>query len=289
MENAVERTRMLGVQRNEKTEHVIYLRFAKIAKNPHNAEILHRLADEELRHHDAWQVQTKSAVQPHHLKVQLFCFVTRIMGISFGLKLMERSHIRAKTIARKGLAPWSSGQPDLDGEDEVERHLLGLIDEERLKYVGAVVMGLSDALVELTGALAGFTFAMRSSRMVAMAGLITGIAAALSMGGTGYITAKSDDGARSPVKSAMYTGLSYIVTVVLLVVPYLLFSHVYLSLGLTVLVAAAIMFTFNFYVSVAKDVSFWRRFGEMVVLSLGIAALSFGMGFLVRIMLRVDI
>ena len=52
----------------------------------------------------------------------------------------------------------------------------------RLEYMGSVVLGLNDALVEFTGALAGFTLALSDSRLTALTGSITGIAAALSIG-----------------------------------------------------------------------------------------------------------
>ena len=59
-------------------------------------------------------------------------------------------------------------------EDEYERQLMNMIDEERLRYVGSMVLGLNDALVEFTGALAGYTFSLQNTRMVAMTGLIMG-------------------------------------------------------------------------------------------------------------------
>jgi VIT1/CCC1 family predicted Fe2+/Mn2+ transporter len=78
-------------------------------------------------------------------------------------------------------------------EKEHERKLINLIGEERLKYVGSMVLGLNDALVELTGALAGFTLAFRNTRLIAMAGFITGIAASLSMAASEYLSTKSEE------------------------------------------------------------------------------------------------
>ena len=43
----------------------------------------------------------------------------------------------------------------LSREEEHERELIALIDEERLRDMGSVVLGLNDALVEFTGMLAG--------------------------------------------------------------------------------------------------------------------------------------
>ncbi len=287
MGNDIGPSRLLAAQRNEKTEHVIYQRFSEVAKGAHNREVLARLAEDELAHHDAWRNHTRMEVQPHRFKVWLYCLLSRILGMSFGLKLMERS-ARAKTAGRDQIkGPMPGPGPGFD-EDEHERQLLRLIDEDRLNYIGALVLGLNDALVELTGALAGFTFALQSPRLVAMTGLITGIAAALSMGGTGYLTAKAEESNKAPLKFALYTGVAYIVTVLLLVLPYLVLRNVYVSLGMTLLTAVVIILAFNFYVSVAKEVSFAKRFGEMAALSLGIAAISFGIGFLVKQLLGVQ-
>ncbi|MDI6704563.1 MAG: VIT1/CCC1 transporter family protein [bacterium] len=82
-----------------------------------------------------------------------------------------------------------------------------------------MVLGLNDALVELTGALAGFTFALQNTRVVAMAGLITGVAASLSMTTSEYLSTKSEGGAKSPFKASVYTGSAYVLTVMFLIFP----------------------------------------------------------------------
>jgi VIT1/CCC1 family predicted Fe2+/Mn2+ transporter len=167
-------------------------------------------------------------------------------------------------------------------EDEHEHELIGMINEERLEYIGSVVRGLNDALVELTGALAGFTLALQEPRLIATAGLITGIAASLSMGTTEYLARKSEETGLAPLKSGLYTGSAYVITVLFLVFPYLVFTNVYYSLALMIFDAIVVITVFNFYISVAKDQHFWKQFTEMAVLSLGVAAVSFGIGYVVR-------
>ena len=173
--------------------------------------------------------------------------------------------------------------------DHNENALIATIDEGRLKYVGAVVRGLNDALVELTGALAGFTFALGDTRLIAMVGMITGIAASFSMAGSEYLARKSEPGELIPWKAALSTGGAYIVTVTALVLPYLLFSNLWLCLGLMVAVAVLIIAFFNFYIAVAQDLPFAKRFGEMAAISIGIAALSFAIGALIRSALGVEV
>ena len=65
-------------------------------------------------------------------------------------------------------------------EEEHEESVIAMLDEERLQYVGSMVLGMNDALVELTGSLAGFTFAMQNTRLIALSGLIMGISATFS-------------------------------------------------------------------------------------------------------------
>jgi VIT1/CCC1 family predicted Fe2+/Mn2+ transporter len=174
-------------------------------------------------------------------------------------------------------------------EENHERELIALIDEERLKYVGSVVLGLNDALIEFTGTLAGLTFALQNTQIIAVVGLIMGVAASLSMGASEYLSQRSDGGPTNPLKAAVYTGATYIVTVVLLILPFLLLSSPYYALVITLAGAVIIIVLFTFYISIAKDLPFWKRLGEMLLISLGIAAISFVIGVLIRTVLHVNV
>jgi VIT1/CCC1 family predicted Fe2+/Mn2+ transporter len=58
---------------------------------------------------------------------------------------------------------------------------------------------------------------------------------------------------------------------------------------LTILAAIIVIFLFTFYVSVAKELPFKRRFLEMTLISLGIAGLTFIIGFLIKALLNVEV
>ena len=111
-----------------------------------------------------------------------------------------------------------------------------------------MVLGLNDALVELTGALAGLTLALRNTRLVALTGSITGIAAALSMAASEYLSTREEgaDPSKSPAKAALYTGVAYSLTVLALILPYLLISNPFVCLALTLSAAILIIAVFNF-------------------------------------------
>jgi len=216
--------------------------------------------------------------------------ISKLFGITFGIKLMERGEEKAQITYEKISKTIPDAKDIVEDEDEHERQLLDLIDEERLRYVGSMVLGLNDALVELTGALAGFTLALQNTRVVAMTGLITGVAASLSMATSEYLSTKSEGGgSQKPLRAAVYTGFAYVLTFLLLIFPYLILANAYACLGLTMLDALLIIFLFTYYISVAKDLPFGRRFLEMALISLGVAGLTFAIGFLIRAFLNVEI
>jgi VIT1/CCC1 family predicted Fe2+/Mn2+ transporter len=192
---------------------------------------------------------------------------------------MERGEGRIQLIYQKIAASIPAAVDIANKEDRHEEELIKMINEERLNYIGSIILVLNDALVELFGALTGFSLAMQNPRLVTMVGLITGIAAALSMGGTGHLATMSEGGGKAPLRSVSHIGITYILTVLFLKFPYLLLTNVFIALGVMIFNAVLIIVAFNFYVSVAKDLPLWKRFSEM---ALGIAAVSFGIGFLVR-------
>jgi VIT1/CCC1 family predicted Fe2+/Mn2+ transporter len=60
-------------------------------------------------------------------------------------------------------------------------------------------------------------------------------------------------------------------------------------MGLMIFNAIVVVFLFSFYISVAKEISFRRRFSEMVLISLGVAALAFAIGYLARTLLHINV
>lgn len=280
---------LLTAQRNEITEHFIYDKLSQSTKDVHNRNALERISKNELEHYNFWKEYTREDVKPDRLMVWKYYLISRLFGLTFGIKLMEKGEEQAQTVYERISESIPLAKDIVRDEDEHEKQLVDLIDEERLRYVGSMVLGLNDALVELTGALAGLTFALQNTRLIAMAGSITGIAASLSMASSEYLSTKSESNGKSPVKASVYTGAAYVLTVLFLILPFLLFTQLYLCLICTVVTAITVIFVFTFYISVAKDIPFTKRFCEMVLISLGIASLSFVIGFVVRISLNIEI
>jgi vacuolar iron transporter family protein len=281
--------KLLALQQNELTEHHIYTKIATITPDPGNRDVLLRIAQEELGHYRIWRRYTGQDVDPDRLRIQFYYLAARIFGMTFAIKLMEGVEQRAQRTDPSLSALVPELPQMLSNEESHERDLIALLDEERLKYIGSVVLGLNDALIEFTGTLAGLTFALQNARIIAVAGLITGVAASLSMGASEYMARRSDDSRTDPFQASIYTGATYILTVFLLILPFLLITNPYVALVFTLLGAVMVIFLFTFYISVAKDLPFWRRFYEMAAISLGIAAISFAIGLGIRVLLNVNV
>jgi len=283
------RSQLLTFQRLEITEHHIYKRLAEIVKPEENRRVLEKISQDELFHYQNWKKYTAQDVQPDSFAIWRYSLISRLFGFTFGIKLMERGEQKAQ-VNYEMLRP---AIPEIDAwikdENAHEQSLIAMLDEELLQYAGSVVLGLSDALVELTGALAGLTLAFQNTNLIALSGLITGIAAALSMASSEYLSTQSEKTARQPSRAALYTGIAYVITVALLILPYLLIQNYYIDLAMALVTAVLIIAAFNYYISVAKDEPFRQRFIQMTGLCLGVAAASFIIGYLVRRLLGIEI
>lgn len=278
------------MQQNELTESVIYREIAKFAKGEENKNTLRRLGEEERAHYEIWKNYTGIEMKPQKLKIFKYKLFARILGFTFAVKLMENGEEIAQREYEILTAEVEESKHIMEQEEEHENALLEILDEERLQYVGSMVLGMNDALVELTGSLAGFTFAMQNTRLIALSGLIMGISATFSMASSEFLAAKSE-GRNDAFKSCCYTGIAYLITVALLIAPYLIFGNSRYMLALFSMIAVVVLIIagFTYYISVAKGEKFKPRFWEMTLISIGVAVVSFFVGVLAKYFLGVDL
>ena len=278
------------MQQNELTESVIYEKIAAFAKGEENKKTLLRLSREERAHYEIWKKYTGIEMKPQTGKVLKYTMLARVLGFTFAVKLMERG----EENAQEEYALLAEAVPESiqirAQEEEHEQALLGMLDEEQLQYVGSMVLGLNDALVELTGSLAGFVFALQNNRLIALSGLIVGISATFSMASSEFLSARSE-GRSDALKSCSYTGVAYLIAVVLLIAPYLFFGATqYIPALICMLVMVVLIIAgFTYYTSVAQDQTFKDRFLEMALISIGVAVMSFFVGILAKKFLGVDL
>ncbi len=277
-------------QQHEITEHAIYQELARLSNDAKNTKILNEIAQQELEHYHFWEKITGKSAKPNQRRIAKFKQLANIFGLSFALRLMEKGEVDATKFYAEVSQTYPEALRIQQDEEEHEQKLISILNDERLNYAGAVVLGLNDALVEFTGTLAGLTFAFANNLIIGTTGLVMGVAASLSMAASGYLASREEDhDDTNPITSAIYTGSAYILTVVFLVLPYFLLQNSYWALGIMLGVTIVIIALYTYYISVAKAISFKKRFLEMAIISLTVAVISFGIGVLIKHVFKVDV
>ena len=273
----------LRQQQNEIDEHHIYKRLAQLEKDEHNKKILRDIAEDELRHYKFWVKITKKKLAPRKWRVWYYTTMARIFGLSFALKLMERGEEGAQEFYLQIAKEIPEAKKIYEDEVRHEKMLLNMLKDEKLEYAGAVVLGMNDALVELTGTLTGVALAFNNAKYVGITGVIMGIAASLSMAGSAYLEARENaDKGINPKKYAFYTGFSYILTTILVVLPFFLLDSAKMALVAMFGAAAFVIVVYNYYIAVARDEDFGKRVGEMFAITFGVSLISFVIGYFVN-------
>ena len=276
------------MQDNEATDQRVYAALAKQASLQKNSEILEKMSHDEGLHCAVWGRYTGIEAKADMFRVWLFVVLGKIFGLVFVINLMEGGEDDSAENYRKLMEELPEARSIMEDETRHEAQLAAMIHEEKLSYISSMVLGLNDALVELTGALAGFTLALNDSRMVGMAGFITGVAATLSMAASEYLSKKADTSEKHPLKAAVYTGVAYMITVAFLLLPYIVFESPLVALGFCLFDAALIILGFTYFVSVVRKESFVRGFTEMITISFSVAGISFLIGWAARSWLNID-
>lgn len=275
---------LLKAQRNEITEHEIYKNLARYAKGK-NKEVLKHIANDEMKHYKIIKKITKKEVKPKKWRIYLYSCIARIFGLTFGLRLMERGEHYAQQAYR--MTKHKKAAQLLKEEQKHEQEILAMLKDKRLEYAGNFVLGLNDALIELTGALTGFTITLQNPNLIAATGFITGFAGSLSMAASGYLQSREEK-AKEPIVGGFFTGIAYFATTLLLIAPFIIMEQPYNALIATIITAVIVVMGYTFYISVAKRLSFKKRFFEMAALSGSVIIISLIVGWFIRAYLGVE-
>ncbi|MBI1952932.1 MAG: VIT1/CCC1 transporter family protein [Candidatus Omnitrophica bacterium] len=277
---------------NEYRDYISYRELAKIETVPAFKRILEELVQHELEDYRFWlplSSQKRHRVGP--LQIACLKLMRKLLGLTFTakfLELHERDAVRNYALLLESAEPKVKArlQEIIAHERQHERGLIQQIKEEHVKFLSSIVLGVNDGLVELTGALVGFAFALRHSALAGLFGVVTGIAASLSMAASAYMQARHEEG-RDPKKAALYTGLAYLTVVVLLVLPFFAFARVGAALGAMFGVILGLIAGLSFYSSVLFERDFKRQFREMLLFSLGVSGIAFLLGSAARALMGV--
>lgn len=283
---------------NELTEHHVYTALARMEKNPDNRTALERLAAQEKTHYEFWmsllgslEPQAAPHIRPRMPVVWTMAAARRILGVTFISKFLEihETDAVAKYEALRGAIPAEHRERFdhiIEDEKAHERTFISELRETRVDYIGFIVLGLADAIVEITGVHAGFLGVTGSTLIAGVAGVIVGFAAAISMGSAAYLQAKEDP-KKSPVISAFATGISYFVSVILLALPYFLIRTMIVAFTISTAVGVALIAGFTFYGAIVFERKFWREFGEAAGLMIATALATFVWGAIIGKVFRI--
>lgn len=257
-------------------------------KAPSLREALERFAREEYRHYTFWKRWVRKPVRYSRLRLHLYRLLAWLLGPSFVLRLLERRE-HATLAAYRAVAP-SLPEPAqkellqlIEDEETHEARFLAAVQEQegRLRYIGFIVLGLSDAIIEVTGVHAGFLGVSHRPLVAGIAGLIVGFAASISMASAAYLQAKQNPDL-SPVRSAIYTGIAYLWAVVLLALPYFLLASMGPAFWCSVGLAVALVLGFVYYSAVLFERNFRAEALESLSVLGATSLLSYGFGELLR-------
>ena len=274
--------------RTELTEHIVYGKLAAREKNPENRAALEKLSAQELTHYEFWKTLLPAEIdpKPHALTVFVTPLLRIVLGATFTTKLLEGHETNAVANYKAILSQIPATHQErlkliIEDEKSHEMALIGEIKEKRVAYLGFIVLGLADAIVEITGVHAGFLGVTGETLIAGVAGIIVGFAAAISMGSASYLQAKQDPD-KSAFISAFATGGAYLFSVVLLALPYFLIRSMVPAFVLSTSVGIILIAFFTFYGTVVfEGRKFWREFFEATGLMLGTAVATFVWGYIV--------
>ena len=119
---------LLQMQKEEITSYRTYSRLAKIVKDEHNSATINRIANEESRHYDIIKKYTNKDIKPDNMKVNFFFWLSKILGITFGIKLMEKGEEEAQEAYREIAKEVPEIEKMLKDEENHEKELMDMLD-----------------------------------------------------------------------------------------------------------------------------------------------------------------
>ena len=281
---------LTSFQTSEITSAFLYFKIAKRIKDKQNKKILLRIAKEEIAHSYIWKHYTGIEPKPNLYKLFFCLFLSYLFGYTFLIKLIETKEYKNIQILREIKEKYPEVSYIISQEEAHEKELINMLKEERLNYIGAIVLGLNDALIELSGTLAGLTFVLMNTKLIALVGGITGIAATLSMASSNYLAEKANMNQKAFI-SSIYTGGAYLITVIFLILPYLLLPNNLFVLALISMISIVItlIFIFSAYTAIIRSEPIKKRFFEMASISLSVSLISFFIGLTAKMFFGFEI
>ncbi len=236
----------------------IYSELSRSEKDKEFREKLKSLSEMEKYHSEFYKkiLEKRNEEVKHHssnisvIKAKLF---RKIFGLNLTLKMFERSENRTvknySDILNSGFLDDGEKQvmkkiieDEAEHEDFFEQNSLEV--KERTDRIKDSVYGISDGLVEVLASVSGLAPVLINHILVAIGGFLVGVSGTLSMALGAYLSASAEEtyndskmrtmrilgkkvdeiSTANPVKSALYTGIFYIIGASIPILSYLFLS-----------------------------------------------------------------
>ena len=269
---------------DEWSDHTLYERLSKtVSSGSPFARVLEELSATEHRHYEFWRKYVPGE-EPRLATLKLYwtLFLRRFFGLTFATRYLDR-HESNVVKEYKGLASLipAEDKPAYEemvaDEREHEKAFAMKVESSAVRYIAFVVLGLADALVEISGIHAGWLGLFEKTEIAGLAGVVAGGAASLAMASAAFAQAKQGFSGSARL-SAVYTGVSYFITAVILATPYFLTSSMLLALGSSLTLAVVILAITTWYSIVIQQKPFLRDFVEILAILFATTAVVFLLG-----------
>jgi VIT1/CCC1 family predicted Fe2+/Mn2+ transporter len=269
---------------DEFSDYTLYDRLSKtVGTDSPFAGVLKHLSTTEHGHYEFWRKYVPGE-EPKTARLKLYwiLFLRRFFGLTFATRYLDRheSKVVSEYAGLASLIP-ESDRPAFEemvaDEREHEKAFAMKVESAAVRYISFVVLGLADALVEISGIHAGWLGLFDKTEIAGLAGVIAGGAASLAMASAAFAQAKQ--GFRGSARlSAVYTGVSYFITAVILATPYFLTSNMLLALGTSLTLAVVILAVTTWYSIVIQQKAFLRDFVEILAILFATTIVVFLLG-----------
>ncbi|MEM2041416.1 MAG: VIT1/CCC1 family protein [Nitrososphaerota archaeon] len=280
----IQEQQILKFAMDEFADYVIYKELSKREKNENYKMTLEKLAEIEKTHFEFWKSLSHNnfVVRISSIKVFILYVFRIIFGLTFTLKLFER-HEKETIKAYEYILPKLKEEDKqvllkiIKDEKEHESYFMSQINDSVVKYMSFVVLGLADAIIEITGVHAGFLGVTSSTLIAGIAGLVVGFAASISMASAAYLQAKHGASFK-PLTSATITGTSYLGAVSFLALPYFFITEMLMAFLSSLSFAIIMIAIFTTYGAVLREESITKEFVTGFSLTIGTAFAAFLFG-----------
>ena len=142
----------------------------------------------------------------------------------------------------------------------------------------AIVLGMHDALVSQTGIITGLAFSLANSQLIIMTAIISAVADGLSMMASNYLAECERTQRKTAIFAGLYTGAAFLVTCVLLTIPFFITSNVPQAVLASFAIAVIIIFLFNWCLARNGNRKMWQKFFEMLGICTLVSVIAYFIG-----------